>query len=709
MDLFEKADEAAKNEAAKLDNLSADEARQEIIRLSAEINHHDMKYHGEDAPDISDADYDKLRQRLTQLENKYPQFFYDDSPNKKVGASAKQGFKKIKHQQMMLSLSNGFNRDDIADFLSRIKRFLNLPDHAPIDILAEPKIDGLSASLFYKAGKLEYAATRGDGVEGEDITANILTLPTIPRHLSVDAHDIPDELDIRGEIYMVRDDFILLNERQQKDGKKIFANPRNAAAGSLRQLDPEVTRARPLKFFAYAFGHCSSDWDKYNIHTQSDFRENLKKWGFSVNEPTKLCHDIDALLQFYDHINEGRHSLPFDIDGVVYKVNQLSLQQRLGQVSRAPRWAIAHKLPSETAITKLTDIIIQVGRTGALTPVAILDPINVGGVMVGRASLHNEDEIARKDIRINDNVVIKRAGDVIPKIIRPLADKRTGGEVKFAFPTTCPHCGAAAVRRDGEAVRRCSGGFNCPQQFSEYFSYFIGREAFDIDGFGKKQIADFLKAGFITSPADIFKLKKHEDAIKSGEGWGELSFQNLINAIEDRRIISLERFIYALGIQQVGQASAKILARHFVTIENLMQCLHCQSDEDMGRVKQILTDIDQIGDSMADDIIRYFNTPLYIDMIRDLLGEIQVKSADIPNKTLKISDKTIVFTGTLQKMGRLEAKAIAEKNGAKVSGAISKKTDYLVAGDKAGSKAKKAESLGVTILSEDDFIALLDG
>lgn len=659
---------------------------QEIERLSGQISKHDILYHQKDAPVISDAEYDRLRQRLEELEKLYPEF----ARVQKVGAKPLKGFAKVKHSVPMLSLSNCFSDGDVTDFIERVQKFLLVSE---IEMIAEPKIDGLSCSLRYERGVLVTAATRGDGEEGEDVTANIRTIQSIPQKISAD--DVPDILEVRGEVYMNRADFIALNKAQEAAEDKIFANPRNAAAGSLRQLDTTITATRPLRFFGYALGEVS----RPIAETQEGIRRKLKAWGFEIPEPCMLLTGSKEILGFYQEIYEARPTLPYDIDGVVYKVNSLDYQKRLGFISRSPRWATAHKFPAEQAETIVRKIVIQVGRTGVLTPVADLEPINVGGVIVSRATLHNEDEIKRKDIRVGDTVVIQRAGDVIPQVVEVITAKRLSHSKEFIFPTNCPECNSPVVREEDGVARRCTGGLHCPAQAVERLKHFVSRGAFDIEGLGDKIIRELWTEKMIVTPADIFRLKNHAAVLKTREGWGEQSVENLLAAIEERRIISLEKFIFALGIRQVGQATAKKLAQTYGSLENVLAGLDGEA----------LQEIEDIGPAVAQEIISFFNDSINQEIIRDLQSEITVKNFDrVINANALLAEKTVIFTGKLVKMGREEAKAQAESLGAKVGSGVSKNTDYVIAGEDAGSKLKKARELGVRILTEDewlDFIA----
>lgn len=687
---------------AALFDMDFEEARTKHKKLSEQIRHHDKLYYQEDNPEISDADYDSLRQELAALENTYPELVSQDSPSQTVGAAPSKGFQKVRHDMPMLSLSNVFTDEDVKGFLERIRRFLNLPDDEAIPLIAEPKIDGLSCSLRYEQRELVMAATRGDGYEGENITANVITIDDVPKRLPSDA---PDILEVRGEIYMTLDDFLQLNKNQEEKGKPVFANPRNAAAGSVRQLEPEVSAARPLRFFGYAVGACSTQI----ADTQSGIREHLEKWGIPGTSFLRVKSE-KGIFEYYGRILEGRAALPYEIDGVVYKVDRIDWQERLGFVARAPRWATAHKFPAEQAVTFINDIDIQVGRTGALTPVARLEPITVGGVVVSNATLHNEDEIIRKNIKIGDTVLIQRAGDVIPQVVKVLEDKRTGNEKNFVFPHTCPACGSMAIREEGEAVRRCTGGLICPAQSVERLKHFVSRSAFDIEGLGSKIIEQFWQKEILKSPVDIFLLHEKNKTLKpplqEWEGWGELSVKNLFDAIEKRRTIGLPRFIYALGIRQVGEATAKRLASHYQSFPSLLQSMAKAQDKESEAYKELLS-IEDIGPSVADDLLGFFREPHNIEILEALTEQVTIEPVD--NKIVAgspLGGKTIVFTGTLEKMSRQEAKAKAESLGAKVSGSVSKKTDFVVAGEEAGSKLKKARELGVRILTEDEWLSL---
>jgi DNA ligase (NAD+) len=689
------------NRSIPVDVLTEEQAIEELERLASEISHHDRRYHQQDDPEISDADYDALRRRNDALEACFPQLKRLDSPSDKVGAAISSGFQKVSHARPMLSLANAFADDDVRDFVIRIRRFLGLDADETVDIVAEPKIDGLSASLRYENGKLMLGATRGDGAVGEDITRNLRTIKDIPDTLPLDA---PAVMEIRGEVYMGKEDFFALNNRQEAAGEKPFANPRNAAAGSLRQLNSAITAERPLRFFAYSAGEQSASIGA----TQWEFLQTIKSWGIPISPLTERSTSVDKILAIYKNIGEKRATLDYDIDGVVYKVDRLDFQDRLGMVSRAPRWAIAHKFPAEQAETILEKIDIQVGRTGALTPVAHLAPITVGGVVVSRATLHNEDEIARKDVREGDHVIIQRAGDVIPQVVRVVTENRNGDQRPFSFPTECPECGSAATRAEDEAVRRCSGGLVCPAQAVERLKHFVSRNAFDIEGFGAKHIETFYAEKLVTTPADIFRLTHKSDELEQRDGWGKQSVAKLVAGIEEKRSISLDRFIYALGIRQVGQATAKLLARHYSSLTNLRGAALEAGDPNSSAYED-LVNIDGVGPSVVDDVVAFFSDAqnrVLLDDLESVLGiEDFTAQATIDSP---VAGRIVVFTGSLEKMSRGEAKARAESLGAKVTGSVSKKTDFVVVGADAGSKAKKAEALGITVLTEDDWLALLN-
>jgi DNA ligase (NAD+) len=696
---------AKKGTAKPVEALTADGAKAELKTLAAEIAHHDALYYQKDAPEISDAEYDDLRARNKAIEARFPDLIRTDSPSRRVGAAPATGFAKVRHPHAMLSLDNAFSEEDVRDFFRGVRNFFRAPqdiarvEEDKIAVMAEPKIDGLSCSIRYEKGVLVLAATRGDGVTGEDVTANVKTLASVPKKLH--GGGWPDVIEVRGEVYMDRGGFFALNAEREKEGEPVFANPRNAAAGSLRQLDPSITAKRPLAFFAYAWGEQSEAF----VKTHADALKHFASWGFTVDPLSKLCHGIEALLAFHRSIGEKRASLPYDIDGVVYKVNDLDLEERLGFVSRAPRWAIAHKFPAEQAQTILKHIGIQVGRRGTLTPVAELEPINVGGVVVSRATLHNEDEIKRKDIREGDTVVIQRAGDVIPQVVAVVAARRPKESKPYKFPHTCPECGSKAVREEGEAAWRCSGGLICPAQAVERLKHFVSRNAFDIEGLGEKHIVDFWNDGLIKGPADIFRLDQAKIAAR--EGWGEVSARKLIGAIDARRNIPFDRFINALGIPQVGEATAKLLARHYRDLARWRKAMEEAADPESDAWRE-LNDIHGIGEDMAADIVGFFAEKHNRAVLDDLQKELTVEdhAAVTPAGNSPLAGKTIVFTGTLSEMSRSEAKARAEALGAHVGGSVSSKTDYLVVGADAGSKARKAAELGVTALTEEEWLKL---
>lgn len=682
-----------------IDQLTAEQAAGWLAELATQIAHHDLAYHQEDAPQISDADYDRLVRANQTIEARFPELVRPDSPSVRVGASPSGQFAKIRHAAAMLSLGNAFDAEEVSEFIARVRRFLNWPEEASLSFTAEPKIDGLSISLRYEQGQLMQAATRGDGTEGEDVTANIRQLKAIPQQLNGPA---PMVLEVRGEVYMDKSDFVSMNERQAEAGLKIFANPRNAAAGSLRQKDAAVTASRPLQFFAYAAGEVRPPLQG----THSDFLAQLASWGFAVNPLTRTAQNTADLIAAYTAIGAARPSLSYDIDGVVYKVDRLDLQARLGQVSRAPRWAIAHKFPAEQATTRLLDIDIQVGRTGALTPVARLEPVLVGGVTVSNATLHNEDEIQRKDIRIGDKVVLQRAGDVIPQIVRVILEDRPPDSQPWSSPDSCPVCQHPAIRPEGEAVRRCQGGFACAAQQAQRLKHFVSRDALDIEGLGNRQIDQLHQLGWLQAPADIFRLSGRRAALLELDRMGEKSVDNLLAAIESRRQPELERVIFGLGIRQIGQATARLLALHYGDMESLQAaCIEASDAESPAR--EALVTIDQIGVSVAEDLIRFFSDPENQAQLAALLAEISPQAPQIAEQDSPVSGKIVVFTGTLASLSRAEAKAQAERLGAKVAGSVSGRTDYLIAGADAGSKARKAAELGVTILTEEDWQALI--
>lgn len=701
--------------------LTGDEAEAELSALADEIAAHNAAYYREDAPRVSDADYDALKQRNSAIEARFPELKRTDSPSDAVGASPSERFGKVSHSVAMLSLDNAFDDADVEDFVGRIRRFLGLGAETPVAITAEPKIDGLSASLRYEKGFFVRGATRGDGATGEDVTANLETLQDIPKRLS--GSDIPDVVEVRGEVFMAKADFLVLNQRMQADGRPAYVNPRNTAAGSLRQLDAKVTAARPLRFFAYSWGEMSA----LPRDTQMDMVALLGEWGFQINPLMACFSSVSDLLAHYRAIEARRALLEYDIDGVVYKVDRLDLQARLGFVTRAPRWAIAHKFPAEQASTVLRDIEIQVGRTGSLTPVAKLEPVSVGGVMVANATLHNEDYVrgigqdglpirGGKDLRIGDTVMLQRAGDVIPQIVDIDLSKRLEAALPFVFPDHCPACGSEAVRETNaktgrkDAVRRCTGGLICPAQAVERLKHFVSRNAFDIEGLGARQIEAFYGDGRIMNAADIFTLeardKRSLKRLKDKDGFGETSVANLFAAINDKRSIDLSRFIYALGIRHIGDTTAKILARAYGTFDALRIAATGAADRGSEAYAD-LVNIDGIGETAADALIGFFSEPHNLSVLDALLREVAPRPAEAVASASPVAGKTVVFTGSLEKMTRDEAKAMAERLGAKVAGSVSAKTDLLVAGPGAGSKLKKASELGIETIDEQGWFDLI--
>ena len=784
---------------AAVDDLTEALAAGELERLAEEIARHDALYHGKDAPEISDADYDALVRRNAAIETRFPGLVRADSPTQRVGAPVAAGFGKVRHAVPMLSLGNAFAREDVEDFVQRVRRFLNMRTDEPLVLTAEPKIDGLSISLRYEGGRLVEAATRGDGAEGENVTANVMTIREIPHALN--GRSMPERIEVRGEIYLGHDDFRRLNAEQEVAGDKVFANPRNAAAGSLRQLDSSITARRPLRFFAYTWGLATS----LPAETQSGVVAAFRSWGLPTNPLMRACGSVDELIAYYDEIGAKRAGLGYDIDGVVYKVDRLDLQERLGFVSRSPRWAIAHKFPAEQATTVLEAIEIQVGRTGALTPVAKLKPVTVGGVVVSNASLHNEDEIRRKDVRVGDTVIVQRAGDVIPQVLGVVLEKRPASSEPYAFPHVCPACGSEAVRDgdeesgDADVVRRCTGGLVCPAQAKERLRHFVSRNALDIEGLGDERIALFHDEGLIRTPADIFTLEKRDaqsaDPLGGRKGFGKKSVENLFKAIEARRKVPLERLLFGLGIRHIGETTARDLAKAFLTWEavraaieravadapgpawrrfhglpgvgektaeaavkaiagagdllltrDLLQASHPLAErltalkltparaagpiadafdgdaaslvaaarEAQGQLAgegyTELASLSGVGTVATDALVDFFREAHNIEVLEALLAEIEVVPFERPVATQSpVTGKTVVFTGTLERLARNEAKAQAERLGAKVAGSVSKKTDYVVAGADAGSKLAKAQELGVTVLTEDEWIQLTGG
>ena len=689
-------------EQKPVEDLNRMEAQFELAHLAKEIAHHRARYYQKDDPEITDAEFDALMQRNEAIEKRFPKLKLAESPTDKVGAEPAQGFAKVPHLVPMLSLDNAFAAEDVIDFVERIRRFLGLPAGTAVPLAAEPKIDGLSANLLFEDGVFVRGATRGDGAVGEDITANLKHVADVPHRLK--DGNRPARIEIRGEVYMSKAGFLKLNAAREAAGEPVFANPRNAAAGSLRQLDSGITRTRPLQFFAYAFG--AVEGLKKRPDSQHALNDQLLAWGFAVNPRRRVTHDLDETLAFYESVQNDRATLDYDIDGVVYKVDRIDWQERLGFIGRAPRWAIAHKFPAEQANTILKDITIQVGRTGVLTPVAELEPVNVGGVIVSRATLHNEDEIARKDIRVGDRVIVQRAGDVIPQIVAVLDAERKGRSHPYRFPDRCPVCGSHVVREEGEVAKRCTGGLICAAQAVERLRHFVSRMAFDIDGLGGKHIEAFFADGLIRSPADLFRLKDKRDLLLQREGWGELSVDNLLRAVEARRQISLERFIFALGIPQIGEETAKLLARHYLTFEAWREAMVAAKDPESAAYQDFAT-IARVGPSIRADLIDFFDEKHNRDVVADLARFVTVQPPKVGAS--KVVGKTVVFTGSLERMTRNEAKARAESLGSKVAGSVSKNTDYLIAGPGAGSKATKAAELGVVVLSEQEWLDLIGG
>ncbi|MEM9968122.1 MAG: NAD-dependent DNA ligase LigA [Pseudomonadota bacterium] len=697
-------------------DLSERDAAIELERLAVLLGQANIAYHAADAPEIDDARYDALKRRNAQIEARFPDLKRSDSPSDQVGAPPAEGFAKVTHEVAMLSLSNAFDADEVREFDGRVRRYLGLEEAPPLAYTAEPKIDGLSLSLRYEKGRLVQAATRGDGEIGENVTANARTISDIPKQL----REAPEVLEVRGEVYMSHDDFAALNARQTQAGERPFANPRNAAAGSLRQLDSRITQSRPLMFFAYAWGALSTPL----ANTQWEAISRLGDLGFVTNPLTALCAGPDALIDHYAQIEAQRATLGYDIDGVVYKVNDLTLQKRLGYRSTTPRWAVAHKFAAELAWTWLTDIDIQVGRTGALSPVARLQPVTVGGVVVSNATLHNEDYITGvdskgsqirggKDIRVGDWVQVYRAGDVIPKVADVDLSKRPSGAIRYRFPERCPDCGSNAVREPGDAVRRCVGGIICPAQAVEKLKHFVSRAAFDIDGLGTKQVEQFYADGWVKEPADIFRLQERYgeglQQLKNREGWGDKSARNLFDAIEDKRRIALDRLIFALGIRHVGESASKLLAQHYGDWPAFDVAMQAAAAKE-GASWDDLIDIDGVGTVMAASLVSTFASEQERASIDRLVAQIEVLSVARPETDdSPVAGKTLVFTGTLVQMTRAEAKARAEMMGAKVSGSVSSKTDLLIAGPGAGSKAKKAAELGIETLDEEGWLSLING
>jgi DNA ligase (NAD+) len=683
-----------KEAKAKLKRLGQKEKiKATIEELRQEIGRHNELYHKLSAPEISDAEFDFMMRTLEELEEKYPEFKTVSSPTQKIGFAPDEKLPKVKHEHPMLSLANAFDVAEVEDFIKRVKRFLNSEDG--ITFQCEPKIDGLSFSAVFDKGELIYAATRGDGEEGEDITANIRQVKGFPDRITYN-----QRFEVRGEVYMSKTDFFALNAKREEAGEKLFANPRNAAAGSLRQLDPSITKERGLRYFVWG-GYCE------DLSSQNEMLHFLEKLGFTYNNKIKLVSSLADIEAYYSELEEIRSELEYDIDGIVYKVNDFNLQERLGNVSRSPRWAIAHKFPAEKAISKILDITVQVGRTGAITPVAELQPVNVGGVEVQRATLHNEAEIIRKDFRIGDTVVIQRAGDVIPQVIEVVKQERHEGANPFRLPSSCPVCGSPVVADGDGIIKRCIGGLKCKSQVVEKIKHFVSREAFNIEGLGSSQIESFYADGIITDPVDIFTLPERNQTlpqpIEQREGWGDKSKSNLFAAIQKAQNVTLDRFIYALGIRFVGDNTAKMLAREFSTLDRLLKTV--KGD---GAIEALLS-IDGIGQKVAEAVVSYFQDPYFLELVHKLHDVLTIQGYVMDIKETALTGKTVVFTGTLTTMSRAEAKASAEKVGAKVASSVSKKTDYVIAGAEAGSKLKKAQELGVQVVSEEEWQALTNG
>ncbi|MEC9347650.1 MAG: NAD-dependent DNA ligase LigA [Pseudomonadota bacterium] len=691
------------------DTATSDAVRARHAELVAVVREANDAYHRDNAPIMPDAEYDALFRELEALEAAHPDLVTADSPTRIVGAAPSAGFAKVTHARPMLSLGNAFTDGDVADFLARIRRFLNLDPAEELAVNAEPKIDGLSATLRYENGRLVQGATRGDGFEGEDVTRNLLTLDDIPETLAGPA---PAIFEVRGEVYMSKTAFRALNAAQEAAGKPVYANPRNAASGSLRQLDPSITATRKLGFFAYSWGETAD----LPADRQSGVLAAFRDWGFRVNPLTRVCITVEEILDFYREVEGRRAMLDYDIDGVVYKVDRLDWQDRLGFVSRSPRFAIAHKFPAEKATTILRGIDIQVGRTGSLTPVARLEPVTVGGVVVSNATLHNEDEIRRRDVRVGDTVIVQRAGDVIPQILGSVPEKRPAGAVPFVFPETCPVCGSHAVRDmrpNGEldVVRRCTGGLICPAQAVERLKHLVSRNAFDIEGLGTKQIEQFFAEGWVRAPADIFRLPARNTELKlqDRDGYGETSVTRLFEAIEAARKVPLDRFLFGLGIRHVGQTTSRTLAANYLTIDALRTAIEQAAAEPEGEAWQEMLGIDGIGLTVVEALVDFIGEEHNRTVLADLLAELDVQPFAAPKRDSAVAGKTVVFTGTLETMTRDEAKARAESLGARVAGSVSKKTDYVVAGPGAGSKAKKAADLGLTVLTEAEWLELIGG
>jgi DNA ligase (NAD+) len=686
-------------ERVPVERLTRAQAASELARLAAEIAHHDRLYYRDAAPEISDAEYDALRQRNQAVEARFPDLIRPDSPSHRIGAPPVEDFGKVRHRVPMLSLDNAMDAGEISEFMRRVRRFLNLGEDAPLDLVAEPKIDGLSASLRYEDGLFVQGATRGDGTVGEDVTANLRAIHDIPQRL--DGAGMPSALEVRGEVYMERADFMALNAAREAAGKPLFANPRNFAAGSLRQLDPGITARRRLRFFAYGWGEAVPPIEG----AYSEFLARLNQWGFRVNPLTERCTDEAAVIAYHERLGAKRFELPYDIDGVVVKIDRIDYERRLGFVGRAPRWAIAFKFTAEQAETKVRAISVQVGRTGALTPVAALEPVTVGGVVVTSATLHNEDYIKSKDIRVGDTVLVQRAGDVIPQVVEVRTERPRGSE-RFAFPDRCPVCGSLALRPPGEAVWRCTGGLICQAQITERLRHFVSRDAFDIEGLGRKQVPQLLEAGLVRQPGDLFRLAEDPERLQQLEMlplWGSKKAENLRRAIEARRRIPLARFINALGIRYVGETNARLLARHYGSLDAWRKGMQAAAAGDAD-ARAELEAIDGIGPALAEALLEFFKEAHNREVLDDLASLVEIEQTPVQGgEGSRLAGKTVVFTGSLQHMTRAEAKATAEALGAKVAGSVSGSTDYVIVGADAGSKARKAAQLGITTLSEAEW------
>ena len=693
-----------------ISELTEIEAKKELRELSSELKYHDDLYYNKDAPKLSDTEYDALRRRNNKIEDRFPNLRLVDSPSQRVGVSPRSGFRKARHAQPMLSLDNAFEHSDVGDFVARIRRFLGFSENITVVLVAEPKIDGLSASLRYENGKFVQGLTRGDGYEGEDVTANLITIDDIPK--TILGSNVPRVVEVRGEVYMTKDDFYHLNETRKETQETLFANPRNAAAGGLRQLDPTVTALRKLHFLAYGWGEIVAASRKTGNslpfgETLVEARDRLSEFGFRLTHPSFVNSDLSELASYYEDVVAKRESFPFELDGIVYKVNCLNWQKRLSASNRSPRWAIAHKFPAERSTTVIREIRIQIGRTGALTPVAELVPVVIGGVLVSRATLHNEDEITRKDIRTGDTVVVQRAGDVIPQIVEVDFTRRGKKSRSFVFPETCPICGSEAKRETGEAVRRCTGGLSCSAQAIERLRHFISRDGFDIEGLGVKQIEVFWRDGLVKTPPDLFRLAEKRPLLETRDGWAATSISNLLSAIEARRGIAFENFIYALGVPKVGQKNARLLALNYGRLDLFLVAMEEAKDVESVAYSSLVA-IDGVGEQMAMDLVRFFSDGDNKNIVSGLLEEVRVLNFSDTTSESPLSGKVVVFTGTLSSMTRAETKAQAQAMGLKVVGSVSSKTDYVVFGENPGSKVKKAIALDVKVMNEKEWRKFLE-